>query len=290
MGVDSGRLVDVVVLQKGQVAGDLEKTCVRNVIRQIIKENENIAFHIGEFEKCCVLSIVKLVTNLMRGIFPNRKQRNSKLDIQLINHLRWSSQTCMGNNDIFTEKFTSILKHITDTHSWTCGTYIKNHCSHRELGEHERKKYFKKSTEEFKAVSKIVRDNIKQTKKYCHTGRLESFQSIALKYKPKRNHFSYDGIVARTILPIIDFNHNLGKPQTGRILKYSKSLKKWVGVNTYRSKRHDWRYEILSIVREVVRDKQSLKLDDDSYRAIDVPRCIATVSRPHSIGEIHPFL
>ncbi|KAJ8876253.1 hypothetical protein PR048_024163, partial [Dryococelus australis] len=60
--------------------------------------------------------------------------------------------------------------------------------------------------------------NIKQTKNYCHTRRLESFHSVALKFKPKINHFTR------------------------------------VGVNTYKSKRHDWRYEILSIVRQAVRD------------------------------------
>ncbi|KAJ8897291.1 hypothetical protein PR048_002637 [Dryococelus australis] len=90
------------------------------------------------------------------------------------------------------------------------------------------------------SIVKLVTNLIHKTKRnYCHTRRLKSFHSVVFKYKPKINHFNYDGMVARTILSILDFNHNLGRPQTGRKPKYSKRLKKWVGVNTYKSKRHD---------------------------------------------------
>ncbi|KAJ8875107.1 hypothetical protein PR048_022998 [Dryococelus australis] len=86
------------------------------------------------------------------------------------------------------------------------------------------------------------------TKNFCHTGKLESFHSVALKYKLKRNHFSYDGMIARTILSFLGFNNNTGRSRKGSKLKYSKPLNKWVGVNVYGNKTHKWRKEILERV------------------------------------------
>ncbi|KAJ8890395.1 hypothetical protein PR048_009903 [Dryococelus australis] len=106
-------------------------------------------------------------------------------------------------------------------------------------------------------------------KNYCHTRKLESFHSIALKYKPKRNHFSYDSIVACTILSILDFKNNTRRSRKGSKLKYSKPLKQWVG-----------RKEILECLILVVEGKLQLELDNDPHCATSVPKCIAPVPRP----------
>ncbi|KAJ8891413.1 hypothetical protein PR048_003941 [Dryococelus australis] len=102
--------------------------------------------------------------------------------------------------------------------------------------------------------SKYLQD-IKQIKT-CHTGGLESFHSISLKFKPIRNHFSYDGMVTS------NWTEN----------EIFQAIKEVGWYKTYKSKRHDCQYELLSIFREAVRDDQSLKLYDDPYKAIDVPR------------------
>lgn len=44
----------------------------------------------------------------------------------------------------------------------------------------------------------------------CHTGRLEGYHSMMLKYCAKRGHFSHLGIVARVRLAALDNNHNTG--------------------------------------------------------------------------------
>lgn len=42
----------------------------------------------------------------------------------------------------------------------------------------------------------------------CHTGRLEGYHSMMLKYCAKPGHFSHLGIVARARLAALDNNHN----------------------------------------------------------------------------------
>ena len=42
----------------------------------------------------------------------------------------------------------------------------------------------------------------------CHTGRLEGYHSMMLKYCAKPGHFSHLGIVARARLATLDNNHN----------------------------------------------------------------------------------
>ena len=44
---------------------------------------------------------------------------------------------------------------------------------------------------------------------FHHIGHLESYHSVLLKYCPKRNYFSYEGMQARTELAALDNNWNL---------------------------------------------------------------------------------
>ena len=44
----------------------------------------------------------------------------------------------------------------------------------------------------------------------CHTGRLEGYHSVMLKYCAKPGHFSHLGIVARARLAALYNNHNTG--------------------------------------------------------------------------------
>ena len=48
---------------------------------------------------------------------------------------------------------------------------------------------------------------------FHHTGALEVFHSLILKYCPKRQHFSYVGMQARIELAILDHNYNTNRKQ-----------------------------------------------------------------------------
>ena len=55
---------------------------------------------------------------------------------------------------------------------------------------------------------KTLLKDIKKLTGYHHTGSLEVFHSLLLKYCPKRQHFSYVGMQARIELAILDHNYN----------------------------------------------------------------------------------
>ena len=70
---------------------------------------------------------------------------------------------------------------------------------------------------------------------FFHTGNLEVFHSLLLKYCPKRLHFSFHGMIARTQLAILHFNQAMKSEQAvtrDRIRRYkhqfSKITKKYV--------------------------------------------------------------
>ena len=85
---------------------------------------------------------------------------------------------------------------------------------------------------------KVLKD-IAKLSEFCNTGGLEVYRSMLLKYCPKREHFSYKGMKARSQLAAIDNNENVGRMQSGierganageaRYRKcYSKKQKQWI--------------------------------------------------------------
>ena len=58
----------------------------------------------------------------------------------------------------------------------------------------------------------LLRD-IEKLSGFHHTGSLEVFHSLLLKYCPKRQHFSYVEMQARIELAILDHNYNVQQKQ-----------------------------------------------------------------------------
>ena len=82
----------------------------------------------------------------------------------------------------------------------------------------------------YAALQSVILDtrllkNIAKLSDFCHTGVLEVYHSVLTKYCPKRQHFSYRGMVARTQLAALDHNHNTGRNQattaTGEEKRYN---------------------------------------------------------------------
>ena len=48
---------------------------------------------------------------------------------------------------------------------------------------------------------------------FCHTGGLGVYHSMLIQYCPKREHFSYKGMKARSQLAVIDKHENVGRKQ-----------------------------------------------------------------------------
>ena len=66
--------------------------------------------------------------------------------------------------------------------------------------------------EEVVTNQKLLKDLAKLTE-FHHTGQLKSYHSLMTNYVPKREHFSYNGMVAQTQLTILDHNANTNRSQ-----------------------------------------------------------------------------
>ena len=90
------------------------------------------------------------------------------------------------------------------------------------------KKWLRLGSASHNALRKVVlKDSLlwdmKKFSGFHHTGSLEVFYSLLLKYCPKRQHFSYVGMQARIELAILDHNyktHNENKQQQKTVQIY----------------------------------------------------------------------
>ena len=61
--------------------------------------------------------------------------------------------------------------------------------------------------------NKALLSDLKYLRNFNHTGSLEVYHSLYNKYCPKRLHFSYEGMIARSQLAVLDFNSGVGLGQ-----------------------------------------------------------------------------
>ena len=209
------------------------------------------------------------------------------------NHLWWCAQTCDGDSEVLHEKWVSILHHVVNKHSWKNGKHFPR-CEHSRLPRNkERKtKWLEAGSaahialEEVVLNKKLVKDISKLTE-FHHTGNLEVYHSLLLKYAPKRQHFSYKGMVARTQLAVIDHNSNTGRKQATVMngnkqgakrykVVFPKGRKKWVAKPVLARKS-------FSFVQNLMEDVFSFKDDKSqnmSTMPANIPKNIAPTPRP----------
>jgi hypothetical protein len=123
---------------------------------------------------------------------------------------------------------------------------------------------------------------------FHHTGELEVFHSLMLKYLPKRQHFSYEGMVARTQLAVLDHNFNLGRSHavasTGEHageemykVVFPKGRKTWVAKPVLEKKSFDYVFDMLF-------DLVDVRLQGEKVSSVTLPtnfcRSIAPEARP----------
>ena len=134
------------------------------------------------------------------------------------NHLWWSVATCDGNTSVMKEKWLSIINHIANKHKWRGGKHFKK-CAHRTLTRNEKKQVpcLKAGSPALVALEDVISNtrllkDMEKLTEFHHTGALE-VHSLMLKYLPKRKHFTYSGMLARTQLAALDHNHNCSRAQ-----------------------------------------------------------------------------
>ena len=106
-----------------------------------------------------------------------------------------------------------------------------------------------------------------------------------LKYVPKWEHFSYNGMLARTQLAILDHNNNVnrkqavvqnGSRQGEKRYKVvcSKQCKNWVAKENKEQKSYHY---IKTMMNDVLLTKQGHNFD---YQPVIQAKCIAPIPRP----------
>ena len=100
----------------------------------------------------------------------------------------------------FSEKWLSVLQHVTNRHRWA-GTRKFHKCLHKRLSKQEQQEieWLDPKSSAFEALKEVVTNTrilnaLPNLTGYCHTGQLEVFHSMLLKYAPKRQHFHYEGL------------------------------------------------------------------------------------------------
>ena len=103
-------------------------------------------------------------------------------------------------------------------HKWKNSKHFRR-CEHGRLSRRkERKtKWLEDGSSAYVPLEVVLNkkflEDIENLTEFHHTGELEVYHSLLLKYVSKRLHYSYKGMVARTQLAVIDHNSNTGRKQ-----------------------------------------------------------------------------
>ena len=211
------------------------------------------------------------------------------------NHLWWACATCEGDSELLREKWISVLFHIQNKHKWTgCKKFIK--CQHPRLTKKQikAKEWISPKSEAFEALQKIVLDakvlkDLNYLNKFCHTGVLEVYHSLYNKWAPKRQHFSYQGMLARSQLAIMDFNQgsNLEQAKTRKgedkyKVQFSKITKTWSSKPVKKQKDRTF---LQDMVKETVKFATEKKYPEKPATP-SLPSNIASTPKPNKVDVI----
>lgn len=221
----------------------------------------------------------------------------------ITNHLWWSAATCSCDPILLKEKWTSIIHHIVNIHSWT-GNEKFHRCAHPDHREPTKKLWLQVGSPSHQAVKAVVLNDklIKDMGQltllvFCHTGTIEVYHAMLTKYCPKREHFSYKGMTARLQLAVLDHNSNHTRKQattktTGQErfkLVHPKSKKEWVIKPIY--ERKDYRHlkelmiDTISMREEEPRESK-LKGRQATKPQVELQETIAKVAKPNKAEAI----
>ena len=159
----------------------------------------------------------------------------------IINHFWWCCASCSGDPLELKEKWVSILYHIRNKHRWE-GSQKYKECAHEKLTtiEQREKPWLREGTPAYLALERVITDryllaDLRYLTSFNHTGTLEVFHSLYNKYCPKRLHFHYGGMVARSQLAVMDHNSSVdlgqAKTKTGQLRYkqvFSRVTQSWV--------------------------------------------------------------
>ena len=223
----------------------------------------------------------------------------------IINHFWFSCRNSAGNPQKLIQTFHSFLLHVTSSHKWSHGTFSKlrgdgifpnfsevTECAHGKLQKIQLRRgaWIDRTSSTFRDLfDKITNKQLSEDMMHCsdflHTGSLENYHNVRLKYLPKRIAFSRETTVIRSMIAIIETNRNVScktdsAEEPKMYVRYSKATAKWILRKESQKKDYSYRHEILAKIEQNVLSGTLEKADMTEYVPENIPRNIATVPRP----------
>uniref|UniRef100_A0A8C1ZPL9 Transposase n=1 Tax=Cyprinus carpio TaxID=7962 RepID=A0A8C1ZPL9_CYPCA len=184
----------------------------------------------------------------------------------------------------------SIGNHLWFTCS-SCGELIKRW---KSLLQHisKKKKWIDQASRAFITLENLVLDEglLKDLRQM-----LEVFHSLLLKYCPKRIHFQYTSVLARTQLAVLDHNENVQRQQartkTAKFnVVFPKHSKQWVARKLYEAPTQNFREELVRHVLQRRMDSSIIYKDSSSHLEIQpVPKNIAQQTKPSKEDTVSKY-
>ncbi|KAG0429576.1 hypothetical protein HPB47_023506 [Ixodes persulcatus] len=194
----------------------------------------------------------------------------------IVRHLNWCARTSNGDNKLVMAKWTSLIRHISDVHQHLDSLHPS--CEHEDvpdrlwLAEGTFLHTFKK-LEAILMGPHLLRD-IPLLSSKQQTFSLESFHAVLIHFVPRSSKFQYDGMVARTYIAALHFNHNSdrailldedGMPKFSQ--QCSKAEKRWTLVPAKEKVTFDYVRKLTDALLEcVIRWPTYAVASEDAYR------------------------
>ena len=135
--------------------------------------------------------------------------------------------------------------------------------------------------------NKRLLKDIRKLTEFCHAGELEVCHSLVLKYCPKQEHFSFNGMVAHTQLAVLDYNNNVNhkkavaksganKGEARYKMMFAKTRKQWV-VKPIKEKKEY--HHVNKLLAEVVNACKTEDIEPVTHGA-NLPKNIANAPPP----------
>lgn len=241
-----------------------------------------------------------IAKNIRKRLTEKAKRKSTQALFKWIksinNHTWWCPSSSHNNPDLLVEKWRSMTYHSVNIHTWGRDKSYKlfKKCEHPRMNKNDRD-WLKPGSDAHEALKSVVFDeklqkDLRKTSSFTHTGCLESFHSLLLKYCTKRLHFRYQTMKGRTALAILDYNENVNREQARVMKKTSASgpvgslrykfscpkfKKEWVSQPIREAKTYRFRSEMMVECLKVV--AKEITVESES---MNLPRNIAPSSRP----------
>lgn len=179
-----------------------------------------------------------------------------------------------------------MLYHITNRHEWEDSKLFKQ-CQHHELSHDEviRKPWLKLESPAYSVMERIVTDknllsDLKYLTNFNHTGTLEVYHSLYNKYCPKRLHFPYSSMIARSQIAVMDFNAGVQQLENQGEHRYKQQFSKVT--QTWVLKKITPRKERIYL-DDLMKETIYLKQSNEKFslpKTDGIPKNIAPIEKP----------